>query len=1300
MKIPFTIYDLRSTRGRRTARHSFGLNRQSPIANRKSDGIALVITLVLLSVITFMTVAFLFLSRRERGAVSTVTDSTTAKLAADTAMERAKAELMAPILAMTNDQQFDILVSTNYINRNGFYSGVSGYTNVNYAYANGNPLSGNDVFINLTNLYYNPRPPVYVTTNSAFAKDFRYYLDLNRNGFDDPNGLWPVISPDPANPYYTTNNAGALITVPASYNGWILSNNFVGDPEWIGVLEFPDRPHGPNNRFVSRYAYIVQPIEKTLDANYIHNQSVTRTVNPPSNLSDGYMRNQGVGTWEINLAAFLADLNTNLWFTNTVMNFNPGAYQYLWPTGFPNQGTAFDDARAIVSYRYNFNYATLSPASWLFPNSGLTFAGDNIDQYSDDPRMLMTGTAVPIDYNVPSRYWPGADNTNHYFTAQDFFDKNKTANGVPPNTFVDRLNIASAQADSYDRYTYYRMLAQLGTDSEPDTRINVNYKNVNNGVVVPGMETNQLQWGPLEFFTNAAHAMFQQLNFRDTNGNLVTVTNIPLYPVNYYSASVHRILQLAANIFDATTNQTVPLVAGQTNAFFPSVFRPIFRSQNGAVSIAGFEEVTNTTPLTYPYLEMRNFALANQLNAGVNLFGVPWVIGAKKGFPNFNEFAMNTGVIFGRKLRLRKNSIGGSIVEVKQLYQVGISNQFGIEAWNSYAAQYPRNLTLIESNEVSIGITNQFGVNLIPTTWLKTYDFASNTAVPANTWVGYNASFPRVTNFRTFTNGYVFFTNATYLEGPPALFGTNSSIFTSDATNAMPELYVMITNRLHYAVIDTTVVPNRVVDFVNIEGTVGPFDVSAFVRHSTACGNPGADRYAYWCTNQVLPPQTAYVPGIALNSGVNFQVGVSEGVPALSISQWQAAGADPNNMNQVTAFRNFLNNNPGNTNVMMQTPFNPSETAYIHTSWQANDPLVHYTVPDLADATLNTVDTDPGNPPLKNISQVNSRYRPWGGNPSNQDPSTDHNLMLKDPVAINPGKVRGSSDDWDFPTNKLPNIGWLGRIHRGTPWQTIYAKSVSGDSTNLNAWLKWSGHTNLWSSGPDAQFTMPVKDYQLFDLFTATPNANASRGRLGVNQTNLAAWSAVLSGVVVLTNFPPSTNIGWTTISPAGVYDPANPSPLVQIWTNINAVRANLNISNGTVFAGQSFHSVGDVLAAPALTSQSPFLTNAMPSVTSGGNNGINDEVLERIPQQIMALLSLSHTPRFVVYSFGQTLHPADHSLVTGGQFNGLCTNYQITAETATRAVVRAEPYSVTNGNTISTNYNLVVEQYNVLPPD
>jgi len=41
---------------------------------------------------------------------------------------------MANILSSTNPYNFTLLVSTNYINYNGFQSGVVGPTNVNYDY--------------------------------------------------------------------------------------------------------------------------------------------------------------------------------------------------------------------------------------------------------------------------------------------------------------------------------------------------------------------------------------------------------------------------------------------------------------------------------------------------------------------------------------------------------------------------------------------------------------------------------------------------------------------------------------------------------------------------------------------------------------------------------------------------------------------------------------------------------------------------------------------------------------------------------------------------------------------------------------------------------------------------------------------------------------------------------------------------------------------------------------------------------------------------------------------------------------
>ena len=46
----------------------------------------------------------------------------------------------------------------------------------------------------------------------------------------------------------------------------------MGDPEWIGVLQHPDQPYGPNNPFVARYAFIAVPIGNALDLNAIYNQ--------------------------------------------------------------------------------------------------------------------------------------------------------------------------------------------------------------------------------------------------------------------------------------------------------------------------------------------------------------------------------------------------------------------------------------------------------------------------------------------------------------------------------------------------------------------------------------------------------------------------------------------------------------------------------------------------------------------------------------------------------------------------------------------------------------------------------------------------------------------------------------------------------------------------------------------------------------------------------------------------------------------------------------------------------------------
>jgi hypothetical protein len=74
-----------------------------------------------------------------------------------------------------------------------------------------------------------------------------------------------------------------------------------------------------------------------------------------------------------------------------------------------------------------------------------------------------------------------------------------------------------------------------------------------------------------------------------------------------------------------------------------------------------------------------------------------------------------------------------------------------------------------------------------------------------------------------------------------------------------------------------------------------------------------------------------------------------------------------------------------------------------------------------------------------------------------------------------------------------------------------------------------------------------------------------------------------------------------------------------------------------------------------------------------------------------------------VVYAFGQSLKPADRSIVTTPSFYNLCTNYQITGEFASKTVLRLEempPVQVSRRGTEPPAQRLraVVESYSVLP--
>ena len=1325
-------------------RLNLSIYRHSPVASR--SGVALIVTIIMISVITFLTVAFLALSGREKGAVKTATNQTTARLAADQALERAKVEMLAGVLERGNPADFGLLVSTNYINWNGFdTAAVEGSTNVNFDYLiNGAALTGNDPLQNLGNLLYSPRVPVFITNRIGASNEFRYYIDLNRNARHDRSGFWPV-----------TNSLGQ-IQRDANLN--FVTNYVTGDPQWIGGLDRPQQLHSASNKFLYRYAYLVVPEGKTLDINYIHNAALAATSgNMDANGTD-FFRNQGVGSWEINFAAFLHDLNTNQW----------GSYSYDPVNGVPTAGTSFSDAAALYRYKMNgnpglFNYDPISFRD-LYQNNNAEqlFRTDKMDGYADGSLLttVFQNNELGAGADDVSLPWLGADLTNHFFTTQDLFDPNKVNRTGGGAKFTDRLYSASTNISTYDQYTFYRMLEQIGTDSAPEDpeKLNLNYVNVG-GLTA----TNFIQWTDpvlrtgftprggkaipafgspaLLFFTNAVDRLLKAYteewlasDFR-TYTNIFRmdqafgVTNIPVFVSNQfiYPPAVHRVLQVAANIWESKN---------ATN-LFPTVFRPVFTNDNGNVFIRGFVEETTqasilastaNSPIIDLYAVTNAAAVAGLVGDGnVLIYGVPLVIGAKKGLPNFNEFATESTFVLTRKLQLKKNG-SGVVIQTNQFFTMQLTMPSAAEFWNSYASNYSRQVSVYVTNRTTMTLTNDLGV-AFNNTFITGGQVTGPKAVPpywpsaqTRTYQNYENPESFVVTMRT---NIPFLPLIGYLPDRAGNAGfvsvTNTSLFDISQAFVTPKWGMTITNRVNAMILDQAT--GRIIDYVLLGNLVSHRNLTEEFSRPTALG-AGQDLFnLLWATNTFQSgPLLGRLSG---SKGIEAQIQISRGANGgvnLSSGRWRSFGnfSPPAAENESAKFIRFLSV-ANTTNLVGNVPFSPSISFSVPMLWQANDPLVHYQAGELFHIAESEKIKENYPPTLSmstnaldNIGRKNTRYRPWGKEPADQQTDPDvFNVSIKDAL------VR-SSDDWQFTTNALPTLGWLGRIHRGTPWQTVYLKSSDVGLTNVvrspsawaggnnrvasKKWSEWTGNSSLQGS----YYTRPVSDRLLFDVFTTAINDNSSRGRLSVNQAGLAAWSAVLSGMVALTNtssqsalltgLPPQ--FAPVIVQPAGLFDYYNTNawpPIVRIHNAINTMRNNTNY-----FVNGTFNHVGDVLAVPELTIASPFLNL---SSSFAPIRGMTDAAYEWLPQQILSLLQTGK-PRFAIYSYGQALQPAPNSILAGGAFSGLCTNYAISAEQVTRTVVTvigsSDPGATNSFLSADKRYppRLKVESYNILGPD
>jgi hypothetical protein len=536
---------------------------------------------------------------------------------------------------------------------------------------------------------------------------------------------------------------------------------------------------------------------------------------------------------------------------------------------------------------------------------------------------------------------------------------------------------------------------------------------------------------------------------------------------------------------------------------------------------------------------------------------------------------------------------------------------------------------------------------------------------------------------------------------------------------------VVVTNYLQAYILDG----NNVIDYVQLRDPLNIWNLNSALADGIYSGPPQAR--LQWSTN--YPASTPPTWGVAnqlIVSGDPTQAPNGQGGTPWSTAPTAMGETTPPaeaaffNGFFVPRFYYVLANGKGanyiNSQLSIQAPYTPTRTAYASYLLQANDPLVHYLASDLNSQTgawaywasklkrqngdyYHSDDLQIQPLPTAPASLGYGRYQPWLQNGqldglANVIPVAN-NYSVKDPL------VR-FSDNWDFPTNPLPTVGWIGRVHRGTPWQTVYLKDVdmiknfvvNGGVANYigtNTWAQWTGDIQLDYFGRfyDAANSAPVQDRLLFDLFTTRFNDNAVRGTLPVNQTHLAAWSALFSGLVALSNSAPvvfaNTALTYTNqiLNPAGV-DALNSAiwKIVNGFNGINDIRSRTNL-----FPNQSFMHAGDILATPALTTNLLNLGSATFKYQQM-NYGISDELYEWLPQQMMGLVRLGE-PRYVLYCYGQTLRPAPGGEVLSGPFFQLITNYQVAAESAVRAVVRVD-------RTNPGKPKAVVETYNVLPPN
>ena len=347
-----------------------------------------------------------------------------------------------------------------------------------------------------------------------------------------------------------------------------------------------------------------------------------------------------------------------------------------------------------------------------------------------------------------------------------------------------------------------------------------------------------------------------------------------------------------------------------------------------------------------------------------------------------------------------------------------------------------------------------------------------------------------------------------------------------------------------------------------------------------------------------------------------------------------------------------------NLSLEMQAPFNPAAKLAILSTWQANDPLVHYHTADLrlAGTATNHQYLKPSqaasNVPPSSLGFLNNRYSPWGPNPlTAYESPTAYNRSLRDPGISSP-------DDWNFPTNETLSSAWLGRIHRGTPWQTIYLKAEPAGLFGPDGWTNSSPGLATNANGMIFSRTHPTNDWKLVALLASLLNTNDLRTLTSINTTNAAEWTSTFSGLTVLSNDLTTVTFGAPVGYETNVIT-ADAPQLATILSGIERKRAARR--------GEYFNSVADLLSVPELSTASPWLNLSGDQLKWG----ITEEGYEMLPNQLLALVRADPVGTAAISNGTVFLHFTAE--------DGLAYRVESTSDFASWTKV-SEPHYSTNG--------------------